>query len=153
MDALHKRPSSSKSTFWHSYTQLALKGSICGRVDSLRDVGSLSRSRPGEGTTNLEAPISRTTNLSDISEPLTRFSFTNDSVLLHRQGRIICPPFRGLVQWGLEVVWQWESPDPPVQFKKLGITGGLERAAKLYGWGKTRGRVSELPSVICATGG
>jgi len=52
----------------------------------------------------------------------------------------------------LKVVWQWEGPDPSVQFKELGITGGLERAAKFDGWGKTRGRVSELPSMICVMG-
>lgn len=152
MDAWHTRPSGSRSASWHSYTQLRLKGSTYGRVGSLRGVGSPSRSKPGEDTTNLEIPISRSTKLPDVSEVLTRFSFTNDSVLLHRQRRIICPPFRGLVQRRLKVVWQREGPDPPVQFKELGVPGGLERTAKFDGWGKTRGRISELPSVICVTG-
>jgi len=152
VDAWHTRPSGSRLASWHSYRQPKLKGSTCGRVGSLRGVGSLSRSKPGGDTTNLEIPISRSTKLPDDSEALTRFSFTNDSVLLHRQRRIICPPFRGLVQRRLKVARQREGPDPPVQFKELGVPGGFERTAEFDGWGKTPGGVPKLPSMICATG-
>lgn len=50
------------------------------------------------------------------------------------------------------MIWQREGADSPIQLKELGIAGGLEGAAKFDGWGKTRSRVSELPSVIYVTG-
>ena len=47
---------------------------------------------------------------------------------------------------------QWESPNPLIEFKELRISRSLERTGKFYGWGEARGRVSELPSMICHKG-
>ena len=71
--------------------------STYGRVGSLSDAGSLSRSTLGEDTINLEISISRSTKLWNIPKALTRFPLAYDTVLLHRQRWVVCPSFRGFI--------------------------------------------------------